>query len=147
MAMLIGVCLGFLMSSNLWSTRQPRMARYYSIAEPACAEDIRVADNALVIYSFFDGDEVSWGNLLFFLDQGVSASDGAQYVIVLNGMASLDDARLPHLPYNAKYVLHPNECYDWGTYTWVLEQVADPSNYKCTPDYDCEDADHDAVRK
>lgn len=27
---------------------------------------------------------------------------------------------LPALPSNARYVLHNNECYDWGTFGWVL---------------------------
>ena len=28
---------------------------------------------------------------------------------------------LPVLPKNAKYVYHANECYDWGTFGWLLE--------------------------
>lgn len=27
---------------------------------------------------------------------------------------------LPPLPTNARYVLHNNECYDWGTFGWAL---------------------------
>lgn len=27
---------------------------------------------------------------------------------------------LPPLPPNARYVRHPNECYDWGTIGWVF---------------------------
>ena len=30
----------------------------------------------------------------------------------------LDD--LPPLPSNARYLLHPNKCYDWGTFGWLL---------------------------
>ena len=30
----------------------------------------------------------------------------------------LDD--LPLLPRNARYVMHANECYDWGTFGWLL---------------------------
>jgi hypothetical protein len=28
---------------------------------------------------------------------------------------------LPPLPTNARYVYHPNECYDWGTAGWLLQ--------------------------
>lgn len=27
---------------------------------------------------------------------------------------------LPALPAHARYVSHQNECYDWGTYGWLL---------------------------
>ena len=27
---------------------------------------------------------------------------------------------LPDLPKNARYVKHNNECYDWGTFGWLL---------------------------
>lgn len=27
---------------------------------------------------------------------------------------------LPTLPLNARYLRHPNRCYDWGTIGWVL---------------------------
>jgi hypothetical protein len=27
---------------------------------------------------------------------------------------------LPQLPQHARYVNHQNECYDWGTYGWLL---------------------------
>lgn len=29
-------------------------------------------------------------------------------------------ARLPALPANARYVMHSNECYDWGAVGWLL---------------------------
>ena len=34
--------------------------------------------------------------------------------------ASLQFAKLPPIPANAKYVQHKNECYDWGTFGWLL---------------------------
>lgn len=128
--MLVGICLGSLISSNIWHAGESSLTRSRS-PRPACGDNLHLADNALVVYSFFDGDEVSLGNLLYFLEQGISPNDGAQYVIVLNGMTSIDDHRLPQLPSNAQYVLHKNECYDWGTYTWVLEEVVDPSSFTC----------------
>lgn len=32
----------------------------------------------------------------------------------------LQKVPLPELPSHAKYVHHQNECYDWGTYGWLL---------------------------
>lgn len=36
--------------------------------------------------------------------------------------ACLQSAKLPNLPPHATYVRHPNECYDWGSYGWLLLQ-------------------------
>lgn len=99
---------------------------------PAAGQGLALADNVLVVYSFFEGDEASWGNLEFFVEQAVEADDGAQYVFVLNGLTSLNDPRLPRLPPSARYVLHENECYDWGTYAWVFSDVQDPQHFQCT---------------
>lgn len=129
--MCIGIIVGFIMGSNVCHDRRSKSVSSPSGAVPACADDLHVADNALVVYSFYDGDEVSWDNLVFFLDHAMSPRDGAQYVVVLNGMRTLSDARLPQLPSNARYVLHENECYDWGTYAWVLDTVIDSSVFKC----------------
>lgn len=40
--------------------------------------------------------------------------------------------KLPTLPSNAKYVQHKNECYDWGTFGWLLLKSGhvSPSKYK-----------------
>lgn len=39
--------------------------------------------------------------------------------------------KLPELPANARYLHHPNQCYDWGTFGWVLEnQGVNISMYK-----------------
>ena len=43
--------------------------------------------------------------------EGSGAGDGRQPL-------ELDD--LPLLPRNARYVMHVNECYDWGTFGWLL---------------------------
>ena len=89
------------------------------------------AAGVLVLYSFFEGDEESWGNLHFFVRHAVQDGDGAQYILVLNGRHDLADRRLPRLPANARYVLHKNECYDWGTYAWALHDQAKPADYEC----------------
>lgn len=49
-------------------------------------------------------------------------NDGCDYAIVLQqgkGLSQPDP--LPALPPNARYLRHPNECYDIGTVGWVLE--------------------------
>jgi hypothetical protein len=35
----------------------------------------------------------------------------------------LQRASLPDLPAHAAYLRHKNECYDWGSYGWVLLQT------------------------
>ena len=40
-------------------------------------------------------------------------------------------ATLPALPGNAEYLFHNNECFDWGTYGWLLARAdLDTSLYK-----------------
>lgn len=122
-----GIAAGLALS---WLTRHPQEVTVPVLRPAGQIESL--ADNVLVVYSFFEGDETSWGNLEFFVQQGVQPDDGAQYVFVLNGLSSLSDPRLPRLPPNARYVLHENECYDWGTYAWVFDQVQDPKDFQCT---------------
>lgn len=38
--------------------------------------------------------------------------------VAVQGVGILDSA-LPPMPDNVRAVLHPNECYDWGTFGWV----------------------------
>jgi hypothetical protein len=42
------------------------------------------------------------------------------------------EVELPPLPANAKYVYHPNECYDWGTIGWLLfeSKIVKAARYK-----------------
>ncbi len=58
------------------------------------------------------------------------AGDACEYIIVLQqgaGLAQPDP--LPALPPNARYLPHPNECYDLGTVGWVLDQQANLSSF------------------
>ncbi len=86
-------------------------------------------------------------NLRYFVQEGVAAGDGCEYVFVvqrgemraaegatvpsgdpaaagvylpLHEGDLLEDLDLPALPRNARYVVHKNECYDWGTFGWLL---------------------------
>ncbi len=56
-----------------------------------------------------------------------------QHAVLLQGNASQAQppSGLPALPANARYVYHPNECYDWGTVGWLLQSgLVQPSKYK-----------------
>lgn len=39
------------------------------------------------------------------------------------GLCLPQKAKLPDLPSHAAYVRHQNECYDWGSYGWLLLQT------------------------
>jgi hypothetical protein len=79
-------------------------------------------ERTLVMYIYAAADAEYLGNLLYFVERGVAASDEVDYVIAvqLAGRERLEDLRLPALPANARYVAHANECYDWGTFGWLL---------------------------
>jgi len=49
-------------------------------------------------------------------------------VTSLNMLLQLE--KLPRLPPNAKYVQHKNECYDWGTFGWLLLKSGHVSSSK-----------------
>lgn len=56
----------------------------------------------------------------------MQAEDGCQYIIVLQQGPGLHDPNpLPVLPPNARYLRHPNECFDLGTVGWVLRTQVD----------------------
>lgn len=48
-------------------------------------------------------------------------------------LQSKENPKLPRLPPNARYLHHANECYDWGSFGWVLDQVPEDDEPACTP--------------
>lgn len=36
-------------------------------------------------------------------------------------ITKVQDLKLPELQDNARYLSHPNKCYDWGTFGWALQ--------------------------
>jgi hypothetical protein len=135
--LILGILFGFQAShvigvdesqvyTHLQATKPGEPGNPHKILAPA-SQSRRV----LVLYSFYDGDEVSWGNLLFFVKHAISPGDGVAYIIILNGLHSLQDRRLPELPHNARFVLHQNECYDWGTYSWALQTQVQQQSFTC----------------
>jgi hypothetical protein len=103
----------------------------------------------LVIYVYSNSDPEYLKNLEFFIREAIKPNDGCDYVIVLqqnapedllwpsnsllNATAAATTAyeNFPLLPPNARFLLHPNECYDLGTVGWVLQtQIKNISKYK-----------------
>ncbi|GAB4817919.1 hypothetical protein N2152v2_004965 [Parachlorella kessleri] len=88
--------------------------------------------DTLVFYVYSNTDPEYEGNLIFFLKKGVAANDGCDYVIIIQEGPGVEETHnLPETPPNVRFVRHVNECFDWGTFGWALEQgVLDPSKYK-----------------
>ncbi|KAH7621353.1 hypothetical protein NADE_006616 [Nannochloris sp. 'desiccata'] len=110
----------------------------------------------LVIYVYSSSDPEYLKNLEFFIREAIKPNDGCDYVIVLQqnspedvpwpNLQLLNDTKTtvgwrvkidkhildtPVLPSNARFILHPNECFDLGTVGWVLQtQIKDLSKYK-----------------
>ena len=84
----------------------------------------------LVLYVHSENDGQHLPNFLYFLDKAVRCWQDVDYLFVINrddaeSLNATDPSapwrqRLPPLPPNAKYILHPNECMDWGTAGWLL---------------------------
>lgn len=85
----------------------------------------------LVIYIFSNTDPEYLENLRFFIKFGMQPDDGCDYLIVVQGNEGDNLPQLPTLPANARYLNHPNRCYDWGTIGWVLSsKQVDPAAYR-----------------
>ena len=55
----------------------------------------------------------------------MQADDGCDYIIVLQQDPAWEDpSPLPALPRNARYLRHPNACFDLGTVGWALNSEA-----------------------
>ena len=84
----------------------------------------------LILYVHSENDAEHLPNFRYFIRKAVRCWHDADYVFIIQR----DDAeqlnatdpnsewrrRLPLLPANARYVLHRNECMDWGTFGWFL---------------------------
>lgn len=76
----------------------------------------------LVIYVFSGSDPEYANNLSFFLRHAVKPNDNCTYLFIIQqGEGLLPPPQiLPKLPSNARYITHPNECFDLGTIGWAL---------------------------
>jgi hypothetical protein len=60
-----------------------------------------------------------------------TVTDTAQWLQVESMDKDVQSYNLPALPRTARYVLHKNECYDWGAIGWLLNTgLVKPSRYK-----------------
>ena len=86
--------------------------------------------DTLVIYIFADSNPEYLNNLKHFVSQGVRPHDGADYIFVVQGGTA--GIALPTLPPNAKYIEHPNECFDLGTIGWLIKKttIVDVTQYR-----------------
>eukprot|EP00892_Ulva_mutabilis_P010141 jgi/Ulvmu1/749/UM010_0123.1 len=80
----------------------------------------------LVLYAFSNTDPEYYPNLVFFVKHGVPGCHACEFIIIVNEGPTSPAVALPELPRDAvaRYVRHSNECYDWGTFGWVLKTQA-----------------------
>ncbi|KAF8068311.1 UVR8 [Scenedesmus sp. PABB004] len=90
------------------------------------------ARDHLLLYVFSPTDPEFLENLRFFVSEAVARDTLADHVIIVQTGDDLERVALPELPPHAKYVYHANECYDWGTYGWLLlsSGYVDVARYK-----------------
>jgi lipopolysaccharide biosynthesis protein len=84
----------------------------------------------LVVYSYFEADNVVKNNLQYFIDIGIKKyepiNSNVDFIIVVNGVKlSLDIPKLPNL----QVIIRDNSCYDVGGYAHALENVDTKSYY------------------
>ena len=87
----------------------------------------------LVLYVWADTDVQSLGNLQFFVQHGVRATQPVDYYFILQNMDNkpVNESRLPPLPSNARYIQHENKCMDIGTMGWFMSQnITNTTAYK-----------------
>ncbi len=95
------------------------------------------------MYVFANSDPEARPNLEHFVREGIAAGDadlaagaaggGVDYLILIQHDERLPAAagRLPDLPPNARFVWHSNECYDWGTFGWLVSMIICRSRFFC----------------
>ena len=93
-----------------------------------------LTERTLVLYVFSATDAAYLDNLRFFVSHAVHSTDPADYVIILqlDARYPINSTLLPPLPHNARYVEHPNACFDWGTWGWFLRLPASVSGTDVT---------------
>ena len=83
---------------------------------------------ALIVIVLVHSNELYRQNLAYLIHKGVRCWQDADYRILvqrddaamLNAAEDTFHSDLPALPPNARYVLHQNQCWDWGSFGWLL---------------------------
>lgn len=79
--------------------------------------------DTLVLYVFSSTDPEAIHNLKYFVREAVRPGDGCDYVFIMQSNENSTIPDLPKLPANARYLMHPNQCYDWGTFGWAINST------------------------
>eukprot|EP00798_Chlamydomonas_sp_ICE-L_P032249 gene32249-16815_t len=74
-----------------------------------------------VMYLLSTSDPEYIINFHFFLDIAIAQDTRCRYFIIVHE-DDYKENELPELPDHADYVVHSQDCYDWGTYGWLLKQ-------------------------
>lgn len=94
----------------------------------AAKTPVHLQSDTFVMYAFSDTDPEYLANLEFFVRHGISEGDGCDYIFVIQKETDKPVPSLPKLPSNARYMRHANECFDWGTFGWVLNRIGEDAN-------------------
>lgn len=108
----------------LYGSEHSASETYRMLLQQAPAE---VKRDTLVLYMFANTDSQYIKNLEYFIQEAMvhqAEHNRAQYVVIVQTADDIETAPLPDLPPNADYVYHKNQCYDWGTFGWILRSGA-----------------------
>lgn len=76
-----------------------------------------MTERILVLYAYYEKDEIYKSNLLFFLKNGLC--DDCDYIFIINGQNSVDIPK----QFNIKIIYRENKDYDFGAYNDGLKQT------------------------
>lgn len=128
--------LVLLLMAALWFVWFQSSARWLTDATSRNSSLLRAVlprdRSTLVAYIYSYTDLEYKENLYYFLEHGVKPDDGVEYVIVMQeGNTTMGATKLPSLPSNVRVVKHPNGCFDWGTFGWLIQSgLVDTSKYR-----------------
>lgn len=96
----------------------------------------------LVVMVHFAKDELYSSSLNYFVHKAIRCWQDADYRIIIqrddaNTLKNSSDwmSGLPSLPHNARYILHQNECMDWGSVGWLFRLPANHTDAVDTSRY------------
>jgi hypothetical protein len=80
-------------------------------------------NDILVLYAYYEKDNIYKNNLEIFLMKGIYAE--CDYIFIINGQSTVN---IPNLP-NIKVLHKANEDYDFGAYDYALKQCSTDYKY------------------
>jgi hypothetical protein len=82
-----------------------------------------MVNNILVLYAYYEKDDMYKCNLEFFLHKAIYPE--CDYVFIVNGQSTV---KIPNLP-NIKVIYKENEDYDFGAYKYALNSIQTDYKY------------------